>query len=173
MYKWIHDELLSIERDRAKIDNRLWLLMQKIRQLDEKIEKSGIDEGELLDDCWEKTCDRFLGRHSSRGCISIYTSVWWYIMECPNCLSEKVTLKKSWLGKHCVCSVCKFDWEYVKWSLSANNTAVFGILSRRKIFEVNLFWMGFYPQIYERTTSDWRLYLLIGKKFRKSTFIFG
>ena len=51
MYKWIHDALLSIERDRAKIDNRLWLLMQKIRQLDEKIEKSGIDEGELLDDC--------------------------------------------------------------------------------------------------------------------------
>jgi len=35
-------------------------------------------------------------------------------MECPNCLSEKVTLKKSWLGKHCVCSNCKFDWEYVK-----------------------------------------------------------
>jgi hypothetical protein len=51
MYKWIHDELLSIERDRAKIDNRLWLLMQKIRQLDEKIENSGVDEGELLDDC--------------------------------------------------------------------------------------------------------------------------
>ena len=51
MYKWIYEELRAIERDRAKIDNRLWLLMQKIRQLDDKIEKSGIDEGELLDDC--------------------------------------------------------------------------------------------------------------------------
>ena len=50
MYKWIFDELLAIERDRSRIDNRLWLLMQKIRHLDEKIEKDGIDEGELLDE---------------------------------------------------------------------------------------------------------------------------
>tara|TARA_B100001245_G_scaffold156729_1_gene117659 strand:+ start:283 stop:438 length:156 start_codon:yes stop_codon:yes gene_type:complete len=51
MYKWIYEELLSIERDRARIDNRLWLLMQRIRHLDEKIEKDGIDDGELIDDC--------------------------------------------------------------------------------------------------------------------------
>ena len=50
MYKWIYKELLSIERDRARIDNRLWLLMQKVRHLDEKIEKDGIDDGELIDD---------------------------------------------------------------------------------------------------------------------------
>ena len=51
MYKWIYEELLSIERDRARIDNRLWLLMQRIRHLEEKIEKDGIDDGELIDDC--------------------------------------------------------------------------------------------------------------------------
>ena len=51
MYKWIYEELLAIERDRARIDNRLWLLIQRIRHLDEKIENSGIDEGELIDDC--------------------------------------------------------------------------------------------------------------------------
>ena len=51
MYKWIYEELLSIERDRARIDNRLWLLMQRIRHLDEKIEKDGIDDGELIEDC--------------------------------------------------------------------------------------------------------------------------
>ena len=50
MYKWIHEELLAIERDRARLDNRLWLLMQKIRHLDEKLEKDGIDRGELLDE---------------------------------------------------------------------------------------------------------------------------
>ena len=50
MYKWIHEELLAIERDRTKIDNRIWLLMQKIRHLDEKLEKDGIDRGELLDE---------------------------------------------------------------------------------------------------------------------------
>ena len=50
MYKWIFDELLAIERDRTRIDNRLWLLMQKIRHLDEKLEKDGIDRGELLDE---------------------------------------------------------------------------------------------------------------------------
>jgi transcription elongation factor Elf1 len=52
--------------------------------------------------------------YNSRGRIGIYTPVWWYIMECPNCLSEKVSLKKSWLGKHCLCDNCKFDWEFVK-----------------------------------------------------------
>ena len=50
MYKWIHEELLAIERDRTKIDNRIWLLMQKIRHLDEKLEKDGVDSGELIDD---------------------------------------------------------------------------------------------------------------------------
>jgi len=50
MYKWIHDELLAIERDRSRIDNRIWLLMQQIRHLDEKLEKDGIDRGELLDE---------------------------------------------------------------------------------------------------------------------------
>ena len=50
MYKWIHDELLAIERDRARLDNKVWLLMQKIRHLDEKLEEDGIDRGELLDE---------------------------------------------------------------------------------------------------------------------------
>jgi len=50
MYKWIHEELLAIEKDRARLDNRLWLLMQKIRHLDEKLEEDGIDRGELLDE---------------------------------------------------------------------------------------------------------------------------
>ena len=36
------------------------------------------------------------------------------MMKCPNCLSEKVSIKKSWLGDHCVCGNCKFDWEHVK-----------------------------------------------------------
>ena len=48
MYKWIYEELRAIERDRAKIDNRLWLLMQKVRHLNEKLEEDGIDRGELL-----------------------------------------------------------------------------------------------------------------------------
>tara|TARA_Y100001951_G_C11093515_1_gene158037 strand:- start:17 stop:172 length:156 start_codon:yes stop_codon:yes gene_type:complete len=50
MYNWILDELRAIERDRAKIDNRLWLLMQKIRHLDEKLKEDGVDRGEMLDD---------------------------------------------------------------------------------------------------------------------------
>ena len=50
MYKWIHDEMLAIERDRSRLDNRVWLLMQKIRHLDEKLEEDGIDRGELLDE---------------------------------------------------------------------------------------------------------------------------
>jgi len=50
MYKWIHDELLAIERDRSRIDNRVWLLMQRVRHLDEKLEEDGIDRGELIDD---------------------------------------------------------------------------------------------------------------------------
>ena len=50
MYKWIFDEMLAIERDRSRLDNRVWLLMQKIRHLDEKLEKDGIDRGELLDE---------------------------------------------------------------------------------------------------------------------------
>jgi len=50
MYKWIFDELLAIERDRTRIDNKVWLLMQKIRHLDEKLEEDGIDRGELIDD---------------------------------------------------------------------------------------------------------------------------
>ena len=50
MYKWIYEELLEIERDRAKIDNRLWLLIQKVRHLDEKLEKDGVDRGELIDE---------------------------------------------------------------------------------------------------------------------------
>ena len=50
MYKWIHEELLAIARDRTRIDNRIWLLMQKVRHLDEKLEKDGIDRGELIDD---------------------------------------------------------------------------------------------------------------------------
>ena len=50
MYKWIYEELRAIERDRAKIDNRLWLLMQKVRHLNEKLEEDGIDRGELLDE---------------------------------------------------------------------------------------------------------------------------
>ena len=50
MYKWIYEELLAIERDRARIDNRLWLLMQKVRHLDEKLEEDGVDRGELLDE---------------------------------------------------------------------------------------------------------------------------
>jgi len=50
MYKWIFDELLAIERDRSRIDNRVWLLMQRVRHLDEKLEEDGIDRGELIDD---------------------------------------------------------------------------------------------------------------------------
>ena len=50
MYKWIFDELLAIERDRSRIDNRVWLLMQRVRHLDEKLEEDGIDRGELLDE---------------------------------------------------------------------------------------------------------------------------
>ena len=50
MYRWIFDELLAIERDRTRIDNKVWLLMQKIRHLDEKLEEDGIDRGELLDE---------------------------------------------------------------------------------------------------------------------------
>ena len=50
MYKWIFDELLAIERDRTRIDNRVWLLMQRVRHLDEKLEEDGIDRGELLDE---------------------------------------------------------------------------------------------------------------------------
>ena len=50
MYKWIFDELLAIERDRTRIDNRVWLLMQRVRHLDEKLEEDGIDRGELIDD---------------------------------------------------------------------------------------------------------------------------
>jgi len=50
MYKWIFDELLAIERDRSRIDNKVWLLMQKIRHLDEKLEEDGIDRGEMIDD---------------------------------------------------------------------------------------------------------------------------
>jgi len=50
MYKWIFDELLAIERDRTRIDNKVWLLMQKIRHLDEKLEEDGIDRGEMIDD---------------------------------------------------------------------------------------------------------------------------
>ena len=50
MYKWIFDELLAIERDRTRIDNRVWLLMQKVRHLDEKLEEDGIDRGEMIDD---------------------------------------------------------------------------------------------------------------------------
>ena len=50
MYKWIYDELRRIERVRERIDNRLWALTQKIRHLDEKLEKDGIDRGELLDE---------------------------------------------------------------------------------------------------------------------------
>ena len=50
MYKWIHDELLAIERDRSRIDNRVWLLMQRVRHLDEKLEEDGIDRGEMIDD---------------------------------------------------------------------------------------------------------------------------
>ena len=50
MYKWIFDEMLAIERDRSRLDNRVWLLMQKIRHLDEKLEDDGIDRGELLDE---------------------------------------------------------------------------------------------------------------------------
>ena len=50
MYKWIHDELRAIERDRARIDNRVWLLIQKVRHRDEKLEKDGVDRGELLDE---------------------------------------------------------------------------------------------------------------------------
>ena len=49
MYKWIYEELLAIERDRTKIDNRLWLLMQKVRHLNDKLENDGIDRGELID----------------------------------------------------------------------------------------------------------------------------
>ena len=50
MYKWIYEELLAIERDRARIDNRLWLLMQKVRHLNDKLEEDGVDRGELLDE---------------------------------------------------------------------------------------------------------------------------
>jgi len=50
MYKWIFDELLAIERDRTRIDNRVWLLMQRVRHLDEKLEEDGIDRGEMIDD---------------------------------------------------------------------------------------------------------------------------
>ena len=50
MYKWIFDELLAIERDRSRLDNRVWLLMQRVRHLDEKLEEDGIDRGELIDD---------------------------------------------------------------------------------------------------------------------------
>ena len=50
MYKWIFDELLAIERDRSRIDNRVWLLMQRVRHLDEKLEEDGIDRGEMIDD---------------------------------------------------------------------------------------------------------------------------
>ena len=50
MYRWIFDELLAIERDRTRIDNRVWLLMQRVRHLDEKLEEDGIDRGELLDE---------------------------------------------------------------------------------------------------------------------------
>ena len=50
MYKWIYEELRRIERDRARIDNRLWKLSEKIRHLDEKLEEDGIDRGELLDE---------------------------------------------------------------------------------------------------------------------------
>ena len=50
MYKWIYEELRKIERDRARIDNRLWALTQKIRHLDEKLEKDGVDRGELVDE---------------------------------------------------------------------------------------------------------------------------
>ena len=49
MYRWIFDELLAIERDRTRIDNRVWLLMQRVRHLDEKLEEDGIDRGELID----------------------------------------------------------------------------------------------------------------------------
>ena len=48
--EWIYEELRKIERDRARIDNRLWALTQKIRHLDEKLEKDGVDRGELLDE---------------------------------------------------------------------------------------------------------------------------
>ena len=50
MYRWIFDELLAIERDRTRIDNRVWLLMQRVRHLDEKLEEDGIDRGEMIDD---------------------------------------------------------------------------------------------------------------------------
>ena len=49
MYRWIFDELLAIERDRTRIDNRVWLLMQRVRHLDEKLEEDGIDRGEMID----------------------------------------------------------------------------------------------------------------------------
>ena len=49
MYKWIYEELLAIEREKARLDNRTCILMQKIRHLDEKLEEDGIDRGELLD----------------------------------------------------------------------------------------------------------------------------
>ena len=49
MYKWIYEELLAIEREKARLDNRTWIFMQKIRHLDEKLEEDGIDRGELLD----------------------------------------------------------------------------------------------------------------------------
>ena len=49
MYKWIYEELLAIEREKARLDNRTWILMQKIRHLDEKLEVDGIDRFELLD----------------------------------------------------------------------------------------------------------------------------
>ena len=50
MYKWIYEELRAIERDRARIDNRLWKLMNRIRHLEEKLEEDGIDRGETIDD---------------------------------------------------------------------------------------------------------------------------
>ena len=51
MYDWIIMELRLIERDRTRLDNRMFKLMETLRRLQEKIEQDGIDRGETIDDC--------------------------------------------------------------------------------------------------------------------------